>query len=895
MSENSSGGLPLDGEGPRRKPFLSRHLKKTITLGVILALTSLALIVGASLISISALLETNRRVISTDESISRIRQLLATIADSESSQRGYLLTGNKDFLEPYERKISRIPVEITQLRILLNDDPAQQSRLAILTRAIDERMRSLSEVMMIRSLQGFEPAQRYVASGKGKAVMDQIRQILQEMEEEETKELAVRTRQAERIRTRTFRIIGLAGLANALLLGSVVWLMARDLRRGGLIGSELKRARNAAIQSARMKSEFLANMSHEIRTPLNGVIGMAGLLLDTKLSAEQREMATTVRSSGESLLTVINDILDFSKIEAGKLTFETRDFDLRRTVEGAVEVLAGTAQEKRLEIASLIYSDCPTVIQGDPGRLRQVLVNLIGNAVKFTERGEVIVRTQKVDENDNSVTLQFAVSDTGIGIAPEAKKHLFEAFSQADGSTTRKYGGTGLGLAISRQLVGLMGGSIKVTSQLHKGSTFSFQAKFGKPLTTQPKGDASSPRSLHDLRVLIVDDNETNRKILEHQVTSWQMRHESCANGKDALATLRSAVTSGAPFDLAILDMQMPEMDGLMLAHAIRHDPFLASTRLIMLSSLGRPDADALRDSGIHSTLTKPVRQSQLFDALISASSDLAAPDSTPEKETAPALIEKGPHQLTVLVAEDNIVNQKVALRQLQKLGFRAEAVTNGREAVEAVKSLRYDLVLMDCHMPVMNGYEATGEIRRLEGPGAKIPIVAMTANALQGDRERCLNAGMNDYISKPVNVGKLEEIVTKWASLKEEKDPHMPAITPSLDRAALDAIRELDPDGRGGFLRELIDTFLSDASSRIEAMNSAIERRDGTTLWQLAHAFKSSSGNLGVIRIEMLSRELEELGQSVDFVNAQIRVDALREELASVTPHLERERDKVS
>jgi two-component system sensor histidine kinase/response regulator len=538
--------------------------------------------------------------------------------------------------------------------------------------------------------------------------------------------------------------------------GAVVGTLGvtRDVTEIKRAETELALARDAALESARFKAEFLANMSHEIRTPLNAIVGMTGLLLETSLDAEQRDFTETVRGSADLLLDIVNDVLDFSKLEAGKMHIEQTNFDLSQVIEESADLLAERAQAKGLELLTAIPPHAPRRLMGDPSRLRQVLVNLVGNAVKFTEQGEVVISVSIEDADPRRVKLRFSVRDTGIGIAPDAQARLFNAFTQADGSTTRKYGGTGLGLAICRQLVELMGGTIELTSEPGRGSTFSFTLT----LARQPWIAATptpAPDSLKGVRVLIVDDNDTNRRILHHQFEAWGMRNDSAASGPAALALLKRAAETGDPYRTMVLDMQMPDMDGAAVARAVKADPQLADTRIVILTSLAfHPDEADFRSLGISAYLTKPVKQSRLMDCLADVLHAAPAVVHLPGTPQQPATEAAPARSLRILLAEDNAVNQKVALRQLAKLGYSADAVADGDEAVRAVQSAPYDVILMDCQMPRLDGYAATRRIRDMEGrtPGMRRHhIIALTANSMSGDREKCLQAGMNAYVSKPV------------------------------------------------------------------------------------------------------------------------------------------------
>ena len=644
--------------------------------------------------------------------------------------------------------------------------------------------------------------------------------------------------------------------------------VSRDISERKRMETELAKARDAALESARLKSEFLANMSHEIRTPMNGVIGMADILLGTRLTAEQKESAITIRRSAEALLTLVDDILDLAKIEAGKLTIKNTNFDLDELIDAITDVFAERAAAKGLKFRAVVYPDVHRHLNGDALRVRQVLLNLVGNAVKFTESGEVSVSVMRESDTADATELWFLVNDTGIGITQADQDRLFTPFTQADGSTTRRFGGTGLGLVISKQLVDLMGGRIGVASVPSEGSTFWFTGRFTKDLA----GEKTSRQGmLSGVRALLLDSNELNRLVLRRHLTASSIHVEEVASAEAAIDALRSARSEGRPFDAIVLEMQLTSTDGISVARTIHADPLIRDTPIVLVTAIGRrkSDIEFFKAEGIDSFVTKPVRRAQLTSALMSVVAGASAriPAAVGGRHHTEA--ETKPTRRQILIVEDNVVNQKVAVGQLRNLGYDADVAGSGSEALEVIRNQAYDLIFLDCQMPDVDGYDVARTIRSMETAGQHVPIVAMTAHTMDGEREKCLAAGMDDFLTKPVSLQRLGGVLVRWLGARED-------VVDMEKMAGLQQLAKANPS----FMRDITALFREDALVRLHELRDSLGGASPDRVARAAHSLKSSSGNIGASRMYSLCATIESTARQGSLDGVAEMVEQLASEL---------------
>ena len=980
-------------------------LQSKVAIGFVLAGLGLVFLLVVQIRYITGLLNDAAEVERTHTVKRHFDRLFSLVKDLERGHRGYLIGGDPQYLEPYYAAEEAIPQELRTLEQLVKD-PAQDRRLMAVHPLIEQELAFSKESIRLRREKGPAAAAALFQTGKGKKIVDQLRDLATEMDQAEMQLLADRSAH-ERLGARFALIASGAGVIlnlfvytflfylvrreirqrdaaeNALMEseerrkyfvehsgsliyrtgtegaftflnpavetilgyqpdeltgrsaldlvapewrkrvakfyaeqlkkqilntyysfpvnrkdGSEVWLgqnvllmkregqvtglqvMARDITRGVQLEEELGRARDAALESARLKSEFLGNMSHEIRTPMNGIIGMTSLLTDTPLDKDQRHFVEGIRESADALVAIINDLLDFSKIEAGKLSIELAEFELVPLVEGVVSLFTKPAESRNLELTSSIEADVPVYVHSDSARLRQILINLAGNAVKFTQQGEVALTVKCIERRATDAMLRFEIRDTGIGIAEEARSKLFIAFTQADGSTERRFGGTGLGLAISKQLVEAMGGEIGFDSREGEGSTFWFTL----PVLLPNELEVSESQALTDLqglRALVVDDQATNREVIRKQLTSWGIFAVEAESFETALNALRSATMRSRPFDVALIDGFIDDRHGLELASAIRNDEEIPRVRLILVCTFGQRVAEnELKEAGFRASLMKPVRRSELYDCLVTVTTNVAlggrpssdaivrdeAGSDVPEDDSA---ISFKP-QATLLVVEDNPINQQVARHQLEKMGYRADIAKDGIDALGMLERGDYALVLMDCHMPQMDGFETTARIRSRSDHKAQIPIIAVTASGGAGERDKCLQAGMDDFLLKPFRKEELSEKIAKWlpSAPQSEEVAKSGALSDTEDDVAK-GLKQLEEDYGKEMVMKIVEMFIPDAEARIARIDAAIKQEDFRALEEAAHGLKSGAANIGAKEMSQLCQQLESQGELGQLGNA--------------------------
>jgi two-component system sensor histidine kinase/response regulator len=815
-----------------------------------------SLVVGAALYrGATAVNSTHQWVEHTKQELDPVDNLLQSLVDLKSAWIGYYLTRDKDFLSRLNELARIISNQFDRIQGQTANNAAQ--RITLLRSVTEGAVKSIGEAVNVQLASADEAAKVTIATQQAMEHLEEVQGALREMKQAELKGFQAAFAGNKKSLQNTTSIILVTFAIQFGVLGLLYWLghlnmlerrrLEENMR---LSRGDLTAARDAAISSAEIKSRFLANMSHEIRTPMNGVLGMTEILLDTPLNARQREFAETIQSSANALLNIIDDILDFSKIEAGMLRFERVPFNLHVAIERVIDLFVQPARKKGLELAFLIEEQVPVSVAGDPFRLRQVLTNLLSNAIKFTNSGEVVLRCSKLLDSDDAITVRFEVADTGIGLSLEDQELLFRPFVQADASMTRRFGGTGLGLAISRQLVTGMGGKMAVESTAGGGSKFWFTALFATADTLQPGG--LSMGDLRNMRVLLVDDNATNRKILHYQVSAWGMRDSVAPSVPAALALLREGAAGGDPYVVMILDAHMPELDGNQVIELIRADPSISAIKVVLLTSVEREGPPANLSNRADAFISKPVKQSHLFETIcqvVGIGTTAPAVQLTEPEPVSSTLHEK---KLRVLLAEDNPVNQRVVLYRLRMLEHHADLAQDGIEALRLFDKHEYDVILMDIHMPNLDGYSATAEIRRreVEGNRKHTWIIAVTANALPGDREKCLAAGMDDYLAKPVQARALVHALEKCVNGLE-------LMPPATD------LRLLSDSGLGDMVPQLISIFLESAPLDIEKMQIALGAKDADGLAGAAHGLKGSCSNLGASRLRELCHQIENHGRS--------------------------------